>query len=129
MAVRANPDIIIAQGNHSAHNINYQRKVKYTAGNKLGLDMHHFQMRSVTQVETKYWNGAKAQLLGEKLGVLSKEYSNHWSSFKADVQEKGLRQAAMDRFNKNTQLKENCVQDPLPMLQAIKLFEELTSSN
>jgi len=45
------------------------------------------------------------------------------------VQEKSFLQAATDRFNNHVQPKENCVQDPIPMLQAIKLFEELTSSN
>ena len=60
VAVRAKHDMEIAQGNHSAHYLNYHKKTNCEAGNKLGLNMLHFPMRSVAQVEKKYWNGAKA---------------------------------------------------------------------
>jgi len=125
IALRGKLDMIIAQGNHSANSINYNRNTHYIAGNKIGLDMRHFQMRSVKQTEKKYLNGANANNLGQKLGLLSKNSGTHWSAFTAEVTEKGLNQAAIDRFNSHVRPQEDCIQDPLPMKQAFKLFEKL----
>ncbi|MFK7967655.1 MAG: glycosyltransferase family 2 protein [Rickettsiaceae bacterium] len=125
IALRGKLDMIIAQGNHSANPINYNRKANYVAGNKLGLDMRHFQMRSLKQTEKKYLNGANANNLGQKLGLLSKDYGTHWSSFSAEVREKGIKKAAIDRFNSHVRPQEDCIQDPLPMKQAFELFKKL----
>ena len=70
-------------------------------------------------------NGANANNLGQRLGVLSKNSGIHWSAFTAEVTEKGLKQAAIDRFNSHVRLQEDCIEDPLPMKQAFELFEEL----
>lgn len=125
VAVRSKPDITIAQGNHSARAINYYRNADYVAGNALGLDMRHFQMRSVFQVEKKYSNGAKANILGQKLGILSQAHGAHWTAFKKEVDEKGLKQAAIDRFNGHVRPANDCAYDPLPMREAFEAFEEL----
>ncbi len=125
IAVRPGVDVIISQGNHSARTIMHNRGLKYVAGNEIGLDMRHFQMRSVFQVEKKYWNGAKANIRAQKLGLINKNSGVHWTAFKKEVDKKGLRQSAIDRFNSYTKSKKICVDDPLPMEQAFELFNEL----
>ena len=124
VAIRPRIDIVIAQGNHSASS--KTRSLNYSGGNTLGLDMRHFQMRSTAQTEKKYWNGAKANLLAQELGVVAKGKGVHWSSFKEEVDKKGIKQSSIDRFNNSCQPKEFCVKDPLPMMRAFKLFKELT---
>lgn len=133
VAVRAHLDIVIAQGNHSAeyHSAEYHKKsrirTRFIGGNKLGLDMRHFEMRSVNQVMKKYGNGSKANILAQKLGLIPESDGVHWTSFEKEMQEKGIENAAIDRFNGSVSSKEDCVQDPLPMREAMKLFEELTA--
>ncbi len=124
VAVRPGIDVIIAQGNHSASS--KTRNLNYFGGNILGLDMRHFQMRSTAQTEKKYWNGAKANILAQKLGIISEGVGHHWTAFKEEVDRKGIKQSAIDRFNNSFQPKESCIEDPLPMEQAFKLFKELT---
>jgi glycosyltransferase involved in cell wall biosynthesis len=124
VALRPDMDIIIEQGNHLASS--RTRNLKYYAGNTLGLDMRHFQMRSPHQTEKKYWNGSKANLLAQELGVLAKGNGCHWDSFKEEVREKGIKQSALDRFNNHIRPKESCTEDPLPMDLAHKLFKEIT---
>jgi hypothetical protein len=125
IAVRFKSDVIIAQGNHSARSTNYNRNMGYISGNKIGLDMRHFAMRSVAQVEKKYWNGAKANILGQKLGVLPHHAGTHWTAFMHEVKDKGIKQASIDRFNNSVQSKDECIEDPLPMRQGFELFREL----
>lgn len=115
IAVRFKSDVVIAQGNHSARSTNYNRNMGYISGNKIGLDMRHFAMRSVAQVEKKYWNGAKANILGQKLGVLPHHAGTHWTAFMHEVKDKGIKQASIDRFNNSVQSKDECIEDPLPM--------------
>ena len=127
IAVRPGVDVIISQGNHSARTIMHKRGLGYAAGNEIGLDMRHFQMRSVFQVEKKYWNGAKANIRAQKLGLINKDHGSHWTAFKKEVDEKGLRQSATDRFNSYVKSKDICIEDPLPMENAFELFNELIS--
>ena len=124
VAIRPRIDVIIEQGNHSAKS--ETKILSVSGGNTLGLDIRHFQMRSIAQTEKKYWNGAKANLLAQELGLLSKSYGSHWDSFKDEIEVKGLKQSAIDRFNNSSRPKELCVEDPLPMERAYKLFKELT---
>lgn len=125
IAVRPDVDVIISQGNHSARVIEHNRGLEYAAGNEIGLDMRHFQMRSVFQVEKKYWNGAKANIRAQKLGLINENSGVHWTAFKKEVDQKGLRQSAADRFNSYVKSKDICVEDPLPMEKAFELFNEL----
>ena len=82
---------------------------------------------SVFQVEKKYWNGAKANIRAQKLGLINKDHGSHWTAFKKEVDEKGLRQSATDRFNSYVKSKDICIEDPLPMEDAFELFNELIS--
>lgn len=125
VAVRATPDIVINQGNHKARSIEYYRSIGYIAGNTVGLDMRHFAIRSASQVITKYHNVSKANML--KLNLLPEDNTTHWTEFETEIKEKGLTQAGIDRFNNYVRSKEDCIQDPLPMPEALQLFDELTA--
>ena len=53
----------------------------------------------------------------------------HWTAFDNEVQEKGLKKAAMDRFNSHVRLENQMIEDPLPMKKAFDLFEKLTKNS
>lgn len=125
VAVRPKLDITIAQGYHliKSHN---EVLIKYAKGNKLGLSMRHFPRRSIAQVKKKYLNGARANIAGQQKGVISPGDGTHWTAFQDEIQEKGVEQATIDRFNEFIVDKEIMLHDPLPMQEAFTLFEELT---
>lgn len=122
IALRPRLDTIIEQGNHS---IKLPGLTKYAHGNKIGLDMRHFQRRSLEQINKKYSNGAKANIAGQKKGVVGIDAGTGWTKFQEEVDKKGLEQAVIDRFNEFVINKANAVHDPLPMQEAFALFEEL----
>ena len=45
-------------------------------------------------MDKKYWNRVKVNILGQKLGLLLKNYGVHRAIFAAEI-EKGLKQAAI----------------------------------
>ena len=49
-------------------------------------------------MDKKYWNEDRVDPLGQKLGLLFKNYGLHKTIFAAEV-EKSMKQAAIDRFN------------------------------
>jgi hypothetical protein len=125
IALKADADLIIAQGNHNAITTERTQGLRYISGNLIGLDMRHFQRRSLAQVQKKYWNGAQANIAAQNKKLISLAHGSHWSSFMTEVNEKGLNKATEDRFNEHVAPKENCVADPLPMEEAFKLYHEL----
>ncbi len=125
IAIKPNSDFIIAQGNHIAYTNNTRNKLNYISGNLIGLDMRHFQRRSLAQVQKKYWNGARANIAAQNKQIIDMGTGPHWTSFMAEVNQKGLDKATEDRFNEFLVHKEKCIEDPLPMEEAFKLYNEL----
>jgi hypothetical protein len=126
VAVRVKPNVIIAQGNHSAVVENYASVLRYGAANNLGLDMVTYPHRSPLQTMHKYNNGMKANLLGKKQGLLGSDIGTHWDSFEAEIAAKGSAEiAARDRFKASYINMKEALDDPFPMGEAIKLFEEI----
>ena len=125
VAVKANPNIIIDQGNHNAHIINHTTNLNYISGNIIGLDMRHFQRRSLAQVRKKYWNGAQANIAAQSKKLIDMGQGIHWTSFMEEVNQKGLEQTTKDRFNEFVASKNDCVKDPLPVEEALNLFKEI----
>lgn len=123
--LKADADLIIAQGNHNVITKERTQSLQYISGNLIGLDMRHFQRRSLAQVQKKYWNGAQANIAAQNKKLISLDHGSHWSSFMTEVKEKGLDKATKDRFNEHVAPKEGCIQDPLPMEEAFKLYHEL----
>ncbi len=124
IALKADANLIIAQGNHNAITKRTQ-SLQYISGNLIGLDMRHFQRRSLAQVQKKYWNGAQANIAAQNQKLISLDHASHWTSFMEEVKEKGLDKATEDRFNQFVAPKERCIEDPLPMEEAFKLYHEL----
>jgi hypothetical protein len=122
IALRPRNDLVISQGNHRVFT---KQDLSYIAAGPLGLNMFHFQRRSPHQVAKKYMGGARANLLGKKLGILSWDCGNHWDAFYREAEKKGVNQAAIDSFNSHMLPIEKSVKDPLPMAEAFRLFEEL----
>jgi hypothetical protein len=84
----------------SNHFVRSSEKQYYKATSPLGLDMRHFQRRSVEQIRSK-----QAKFNGQ---------TTH-----------SLQQSAEEIFDETVFPESECVQDPLPMKKAFELFDRL----
>lgn len=129
--------VTIAQGNHSieSHFSNLDKMPKilqkafskygivYESGNSYGLQMTEYPFRSVEQVDRKFSNGMKANLIAQKKGLISNGAGFHWNKF-ADLIKEHKTQEAAAKYVFESEMISDFVHDPLPIEEAFKHFDE-----
>jgi len=133
-------DITIAQGNHSIEKhfstlakfplliqkVIGKFGINYQSGNSFGLQMTEYPIRSIAQVDRKFSNGMKANILAQKKGLISKGAGFHWNKFAELIKEHKTQELAA-KFVFESEMISDYVHDPLPIDEAHRHFDAMVN--
>ncbi len=127
VAVKAQHQIKIVQGNHYIEGKDSPQDIQYIYGNDIGLTMHEFQIRSPEQLDRKLTNAKKVNLKAEELGVISidRNMNIQWEQYTNYINEYGFK-AGEVKFNESFVDLTFAIDDPLPIGRAMEIFANIT---
>lgn len=128
IAIRSLNNVKVGQGNHVAHNINDNKRLKSIDGELIGLYMYEYPFRSVVQVHAKYSNGMRVNKEAKKIGAISEGMGVHWEAYEKDLEKDG-RKAAEKKFQSFFKDSNNSLDDPLSINSALEAFYKLVNSS